>query len=163
MLDSKNEENNMKYTFNDGGRSEHYKGKTGDCVTRAISIATKMPYDVVYNALFDIARNWKGNSKKAIRIRATASPRKSTNRNVSVKFLNDVLGLVEVREKHKINDTLFYKGTYIVKVRRHFIAIIDGVINDTWDSRKTTGRFTPDEFDNPMPQWKTVTRYWKIK
>ena len=82
----------MKYTFNDGGRSEHYKGRTGDCVTRAIAIATRMPYDVVYNALFDIAKSWKGNTKKAIRIRATASPRKGTNRNVSVKFLNDVLG-----------------------------------------------------------------------
>lgn len=148
----------MKYTFNDGGRSGHFKGKTGDCVTRAIAIATKLPYIDVYNSLFDIAKNWKGNSVQARIIRRDASPRNGTSRKVWVRFLNDYLGLVEMREKRKLNDSLFYKGTYIVKVRKHTIAIIDGVVHDTWDSRKTSGAYT-----DGVPQWKTVTRYWKVK
>ena len=152
----------MKYTFNDGGRSEHYKGLTGDCVTRAITIATKLPYDVVYNALFDIARNWKGNSKVAKRIRLNPSPRNGCYCEVGSDFLK-AINLEEVRKKLKINDQMFYKGRYIVKVRKHWIAIIDGVIHDTWDSRKTSGAYTRDENDNPVPQWKTVTRYWKVK
>ena len=152
----------MKYTFNDGGRGEHYKGLTGDCVTRAITIATKLPYDVVYNALFNIARNWKGNSKLAKSIRLNPSPRNGCFKQVSSEFLKG-LNIGEVRMKVKVNDPMFYKGRYIVYVRRHFLAIIDGVVNDTWDSRKTGGAYTRDEHDNPVPQWKTATRYWEIK
>ena len=162
MLDSKNEENNMKYTFNDGGRSEHYKGLTGDCVTRAITIATKLPYDVVYNALFHIAKNWKGNYKMAKRIRLNPSPRNGCFNEVSGEFLKG-LKIEEVRTRVKVNDPMFYKGRYIVYVRRHYLAIIDGVVHDTWDSRKTSGKYTKDLLGVPIPQWKTATRYWKIK
>ena len=35
----------MKTTYNDGGREDAgYKGKTGDCGTRAIAIATGLDY-----------------------------------------------------------------------------------------------------------------------
>ena len=147
----------MKYTFNNGGRNEHYKGLTGDCVTRAITIATKLPYDVVYDSLFHIAKHWKGNYKLAKRIRLNPSPRNGCYCEVGSDFLK-AINLEEVRKKLKINDQMFYKGRYVVKVRKHWIAIIDGVIHDTWDSRKTSGAYT-----DGVPQWKTVTRYWKVK
>jgi len=146
----------MKYKYNEGGRGEHYKGLSGDCVTRAITIATEQRYDDVYNALFDIARNWKGNSKLAKRIRTNASPRDGCFKEVGSKYLKD-LSIDEVRKKLKINDQIFNEGRYVVKVRRHWIAIIDGVVHDTWDSRKTSGAYT-----DGVPQWKTVTRYWKV-
>lgn len=42
----------MKYQYNDGGRAEAgYKGHTGDCVCRAIVIASELPYQEVYNRL----------------------------------------------------------------------------------------------------------------
>jgi hypothetical protein len=42
----------MKFEENDGGRKEAgYKGKTGDCVCRAICIATGKPYQEVYDRL----------------------------------------------------------------------------------------------------------------
>ena len=153
----------MKYKYNEGGRGEHYKGLVGDCVTRAITIATELPYDVVYNALFDIAKNYKGNSKLAKRIRQRPSPRNGCYNEVSGEFLK-ALNIKEVRSKLKINNPMFYEGRYIVYVRRHYIAIIDGVVHDTWDSRKTSGAYTRDETtDAPLPQWKTVTRYWKVE
>ena len=38
----------MEYIHDDGGRvAAGYKGKTGDCVTRAIAIATGKPYQEV--------------------------------------------------------------------------------------------------------------------
>ena len=37
---------NPDYLFNDGGRSHYFKGKTGDCVVRAITISLS------YNSLF---------------------------------------------------------------------------------------------------------------
>ena len=41
-----------KFNYNDGGRLEAgYKGQTGDCVCRAICIATGKPYqEVIYQA-----------------------------------------------------------------------------------------------------------------
>ena len=147
----------MEYLYNEGGRGEHYKGLVGDCVCRAITIATELPYDVVYNALFDIAKNYKGNSKVAKRIRLNPSPRNGCYNEVAIEFLK-ALNIEEVRGKLKVNDQMFYEGRYAVYVRRHWLAIIDGVVNDTWDSRKTSGAYT-----DGVPQWKTVTRYWKVK
>lgn len=35
----------MQFQYNDGGRAEAgFKGTTGDCVCRAIAIATERPY-----------------------------------------------------------------------------------------------------------------------
>jgi len=45
----------MKVVINDGGRAAAgYKGKTGDCVARAISIAAHRPYAEVYDTLAHI-------------------------------------------------------------------------------------------------------------
>jgi hypothetical protein len=39
----------MKFIYHDGGReAAGFRGKTGDCVVRAIAIATRMPYQQVY-------------------------------------------------------------------------------------------------------------------
>ena len=43
---------NQAFKFNDGGRGESgYKGKTRDCVVRAIAIVTGKPYQEVYDAI----------------------------------------------------------------------------------------------------------------
>ena len=40
----------MKHHFNDGGRSQYFKGaKAGDCVVRAIAIASGLDYKKVYD------------------------------------------------------------------------------------------------------------------
>ena len=45
----------------DGGREEAgYKGQAGDCVTRAISIATGKPYQEVYDDLAQMNKESKG-------------------------------------------------------------------------------------------------------
>jgi hypothetical protein len=47
----------IEHVFNDGGRSAAgYKGSTGDCVVRAIAIATCKPYTEVYDALKALAK-----------------------------------------------------------------------------------------------------------
>jgi hypothetical protein len=48
----------QKFIYDDGGRSAvGFKGNTGDCVTRAISIATGKSYKEVYNALNILSEN----------------------------------------------------------------------------------------------------------
>ena len=47
------------FKYNDGGRElSGYKGKTGDCVTRAIAIATGKPYQEVYDDLAQWAKDY---------------------------------------------------------------------------------------------------------
>jgi hypothetical protein len=42
----------MKHVYDDGGRAvAGFKGKTGDCVTRAVAIASGLPYAEVYDRL----------------------------------------------------------------------------------------------------------------
>lgn len=43
---------NLKFQYNDGGRSKYFNAKNvGDCVCRAIAIASQTDYKVVYNML----------------------------------------------------------------------------------------------------------------
>lgn len=50
----------MEFKHNDGGRSEAgYKGITGDCAVRAISIVTGKSYQEVYDAINYLAKNWE--------------------------------------------------------------------------------------------------------
>src|SRR5262245_17122851 len=45
----------MKHVYDDGGRAAAgYKGECGDCVARAVAIATGQPYEQVYQALADV-------------------------------------------------------------------------------------------------------------
>ena len=55
----------MEFKFNDGGRSKYFKGFTGDCVTRAIAIATGLDYKKVYDDLNEMAKHEKGKHKKS--------------------------------------------------------------------------------------------------
>ena len=42
----------MDFVYNDGGRAAAgYKGRAGDCVVRAIAIATQKPYQDVYDGI----------------------------------------------------------------------------------------------------------------
>jgi hypothetical protein len=46
------DDGNAHFVYDDGGRAAAgFKGKTGDCVCRAIAIATGEPYQEVYDAL----------------------------------------------------------------------------------------------------------------
>lgn len=44
----------MDFVYNDGGRSKYFKGNAGDCVTRAIAIATGFDYKEVYDNIKDL-------------------------------------------------------------------------------------------------------------
>ena len=56
---------NLELKINDGGRAAAgYKGQAGDCVVRSIAIATGMPYQKIYDDLFntltDMCKEWFG-------------------------------------------------------------------------------------------------------
>ena len=125
------------FQLDDGGRAAAgYSGTAGDCVVRAIAIAAQLPYQKVYDDLF--ALNRATNKKKD-----RCSPRDG---NTSMKTIKQYLEGMGWRWKptmqigsgctvHLRADEL-PKGRLIVRASRHLVAVVDGVIHDTYDSSR---------------------------
>lgn len=133
----------IEFRRNDGGRAEAgFKGKAGDCVARAIAIATGRPYLQVYTALANI--NAKMPLTKHRRRRGTVgsvtAARGIYTRSVLFKRYMASLGFEWVSTMrigsgcrvHLCADEL-PKGRIIVKLSKHVAAVIDGVLHDTYD------------------------------
>jgi len=58
----------MKFVYDDGGRrAAGFKGDARDCVVRAVSIASGMPYPIIYSAFADINSKYRGRATKGSR------------------------------------------------------------------------------------------------
>ncbi len=142
----------VSFLYNDGGRKEAgYTGHTGDCVARAIAIASGLPYQKVYDDLFDLARSHRdsGRGRVAKRMRERGT-RAMTPAGGAHKILYDEyiksLGFKWVPcmkpgtgcRVHLKREEL-PSGRIIARLSRHLSAVIDGIINDTYDpSREGT-------------------------
>lgn len=149
------------FTYDDGGRAAAgFKGSAGDCVTRAVAIATGLPYLDVYNAINAAAANERTGKRK----RGKSSARTGVYKGTTRKYLES-LGAVWTPTMrigqgctvHLRADEL-PKGRLIVAVSRHLCAVIDGVIHDTHDpsrdgTRCVYGYYTlpsPDQITTPL-------------
>ena len=133
------------FIFNDGGRAEAgYKGQTGDCVCRSICIVTGKPYNEVYQALAEgnFTQRKSKHSKKGKRTAANGinTKRKWFNEYmVSLGFKWVPTMFVGVGCKMHLKKEELPTGKIICNVSKHFVAVIDGVINDIYDcSREGT-------------------------
>src|SRR5215472_2861739 len=125
----------MRFQFNDGGRAEAgFKGKTGDCVTRAIAIATAKPYSEVYDDINTLLQS----KRQTKRIRKS-SARTRVPRRVEREYLASLgwqwTPMMQIGQGCKVHlrDGEVPGGRLIVCVSGHMVAVIDGVIHDTYD------------------------------
>jgi len=137
----------LQFKFNDGGRSKYFKGEAGDCVVRAISIATNTDYKVIYDELFQANKDYlaKKNTKIAKQMKSRTrekggSPRSGNYKKIFEQYLfSKGWKYVSLRKfgssKRTTVDQLTNLGTILININRHTMCMIDGVINDTWDSR----------------------------
>ena len=145
----------ITFQFNDGGRNAAgYKGRASDCVCRAIAIATGLPYQQVFDRLAD------GNVSQRKSKRSKKERQRTANRGITTKrkwFKDYMLELgftwhptMSIGSGCKVHlkaDEL-PSGRIVCNVSRHVVAVIDGVINDTYDcSRRGT---------------RCVYGYWKL-
>lgn len=125
----------MEFNFNDGGRSKYFKGRAGDCVTRAIAIATEIDYLEVYKALNNLAKSERtGKRKKKI-----SNSRTGVYKQTADKYLESLgwkwrscMSIGSGCTKH-LRASELPKGRIICRLTRHFTCVINGVINDTYD------------------------------
>lgn len=131
---------NDVWEYNDGGReAAGFKGNAGDCVTRAIAIASELPYLEVYNQIGELVR-----ANEKIATSRKAHGRSLTARNGVVKAIwkpyieslgwtwTPTMGIGTGATVHLRADEL-PSGRIIVRASKHLCAVIDGVIQDTHD------------------------------
>ncbi len=116
----------MEFVWDDGGRADSgYVGLAGDCVTRAIAIATGTCYRDVYRALGELS---------------DMTPRNGVVNSVATDYLTS-LGWVHTQGRGlRLMPEALPKGAVIVQLNEpkrhrcgHFSSVIDHVIYDTWN------------------------------
>lgn len=142
----------LGFKYDDGGRSAAgYTGKTGDCVTRAIAIATGLPYQRVYDDLNDLARLERPGTR-----RTRSNARTGVSKATRTRYLTQLgwkwhptMQIGKGCRVHLRKDEL-PAGRILACVSRHLVAVIDHVMHDTYNpSRSATrcvyGYWTPPE------------------
>jgi len=152
------------FQSDDGGRSAAgYRGKAGDCVVRAIAIATGKPYQQIYDLVNSAAMYERTGKRKRGKSNARTGVYKT-----SIKRVMKSLGWVWTPTMqigsgctvHLRADEL-PAGRLVVSVSKHLTAVIDGVIHDTHDcSRRGTrcvyGYWQPPDGRRPRPVTKNL-------
>jgi hypothetical protein len=136
----------MKFIYDDGGRKEAgFKGKAGDCVCRAISIASGSPYIEVWQRLADSSYGQRSSSRTKKKER-TADKGINTRRKWFKEYMRNV-GFVWVPTMHlgsgcvvHLRDGELPMGRLVVAISKHYVAVIDGVIYDTHDCSRDGNR-----------------------
>jgi hypothetical protein len=139
------------FVIDDGGRAAAgFRGQTGDCVCRAIAIATELPYPEVYAAL-----NGAADRERPRRGKKRSSARTGVHKATIRRYLTDLgwrwVPTMQVGSGCKVHlrAAELPGGRLIVSVSRHLVAVIDGVIHDTHDpsrdgTRCVYGYFTKE-------------------
>lgn len=127
----------MQFIFSDGGRaSAGFKGKAGDCVARAVAIASRKPYAEVYEALaagMGSQRKSKGRSA-----RDGVSTRRKWFKDYMASLGFKWVPTMHIGQGCKVHlrDDELPMGRLVVAVSKHYCAVIDGVIFDTYDDQR---------------------------
>lgn len=133
----------MKFIYDDGGReAAGFKGKADDCCCRAISIATGLPYKDVYNLINEFGKKERKGKHMSSQSHARTGVYTATMRKIM-----EHLGwkwtptmLIGQGCKVHLNENELPKGHIICNVSKHYAAVIDGELHDTYDSTRDGSR-----------------------
>lgn len=117
----------------DGGRAAAgYKGKTGDCAVRAVAVALGLDYKAAYNEL--AAENAKITGVKSCRNGIW----KSALEAVLARYGWEWRSAPKFEGRHAraadFTTAAGYSDFIIARMGRHFVAVLDGAVHDSWNS-----------------------------
>lgn len=149
----------MEWVYDDGGRCEYFKAeKVGDCVCRAIATATGKSYKEVYDDLNRLAKQEHAKKgKDGRRRRAKSSARDGVYTRTAKKLLEQeygwewhpTMGIGTGCKVHVREEELPY-GRLVLNLSRHFTAVIDGVLHDTYDCSRDGTRCVYGYWTEPV-------------
>jgi hypothetical protein len=147
----------LPFVHDDGGRAAAgRRGDAGDCLTRAIAIATGKPYAEVYELVNDAGKGERTRKRR----NGTTRPKSSARTGVytaTARRIMEGLGwtwvpTMEIGSGCKVHLAAgeLPAGRIIARVSRHFVAVIDGVMHDNHDpsrdgTRCVYGYYQPGE------------------
>lgn len=134
-----------EFVWHDGGRAgAGFVGHTGDCVVRALAIATGKNYRNVYDKIFDASGK---------------TPRKGVVVSVTDQILSaDGFNCVKLDPPQPFEDLSdISQGIVVVRfasvygsTRGHLCTVVDGTIYDTWDASRDD-RYVVDQYWTAPP------------
>jgi hypothetical protein len=140
------------WQYDDGGRAAAGYKTPANCTVRAISIATGLSHDETVAQL----RTWARNERPSVKCHRSSS--RHGFRRTTYHPLLSALGAKWIAGPLRLDD-LPPRGRYVVSVRKHMTAIVDGVIRDAFDPRefavRRNGRWR-------IESKRTVYGYYKI-
>jgi len=123
----------LEFSQNDGGRLEAgFKGRTGDCATRAIAIATHQPYRKIYNALANTQAMMTGGLERSVR--------DGVGIPILHHYMTSVVGwdLYRTDGEYLTSASIPMARVVVCVLPRHFVTVIDGRVCDSWDCRRSS-------------------------
>lgn len=153
----------LPYTYDDGGReAAGFRGKAGDCVARAVAIASGRPYREVYDRLAE------GNASQRRSRHDTGARTRTARSGISTrrKWFRDYMAELGFEwtptmsigkgcAVHLRAGELPTTGRHIVMVSKHAVALVDGVLRDTDDpQRELHTVYTVTADTEPKAGWR---------
>lgn len=129
----------MKWVYDDGGRSRYFKAeKVGDCACRAIAIATGTDYKVVY----DLINKYAKEERTGVRKHGVSNARNGVYRETAHRIMTELgwtwhptMKIGQGCKVHVRKDEL-PAGRLVLSLSKHYAAVVDGVLHDTYDSSR---------------------------
>ena len=145
----------MQIVLDDGGRAlAGFKGDAGDCVTRSIAIISGRPYAEVY------ARMAQGTGAQRAGKRGKRSASARNGIDITRKWFKDYMQelgfiwhptmLIGSGCKVHLADGELPMGRLVVALSRHYTAVIDGVIHDTFDPQRDKSWLIEPDHGQPL-------------
>jgi hypothetical protein len=152
----------MKWIYDDGGRAAAgFRGEAGDCVTRAIAIATGKGYREVYDAVNECAKRERRSKRKSTRSNARTGVHKMTTRRYMESIGWEWVPLMQIGSgcKYHMRADELPSGPIVVQLSKHCAAVIDGVLHDTSDctrngTRCVYGYYRPTGWPSCCSPWR---------
>lgn len=127
----------MRFVYSDGGRAAAgFKGSAGDCVCRAVSIASQRPYAEVYAALAagtGAQRATKRTRKRGATAREGINVGRLWFKEYMAQLGFEWVPTMTIGSGCKVHlaEGELPAGRLIVSVSKHYVAVIEGVVHDT--------------------------------
>lgn len=129
------------WVYDDGGRkAAGYKGETGDCGVRAIAEATGMDYQKVYDLVVAYGVKERTRiSKRTGKPRPKSHPRTGIFKPTMRKIMADLGWVWHPTMEIGSGCTVHLRadelptGRIVCAVSKHYVAVIDGVVHDTYE------------------------------
>jgi len=151
------------WVFSDGGRADAgFQGSAGDCFVRAVAIASEQPYREVYDLVNKVAKEMKHRlgTPTAQKSRRVIGSLGNAREGVRSPLFHEVMRHLgwywtptmrfgQGCQVHLRPDEL-PPGRLVVRLTKHIVAVVDGVVHDTYDPSRCGNRCVYGYFQNGL-------------